>query len=76
MMGGWGMAWMFPVVGMILVITMVGIGVARMSHGSLKGSTTSSSTDPLFLARERYARGQISHQEFERIIEGLLRTER
>lgn len=31
--------------------------------------------DPLIVLRERYARGEISHDEFTRTVEGLLRTE-
>lgn len=72
MMGGWGMTW-FSFVGMSL---LVGIGVARIRHGSDKQTTTPLPTDPVRLARERYAKGEISHQEFERTVEGLLRTER
>ena len=31
--------------------------------------------DPLVVLRERYARGEMDHDEFERTVEGLLRTE-
>jgi hypothetical protein len=31
--------------------------------------------DPLAILRERYARGEVGHEEFERILDGLLRTE-
>ena len=42
-----------------------------VKHGS-STSNTSQKTDPLEIARERYARGEISKEEFEEIKKNLL----
>ncbi|WP_425498491.1 SHOCT domain-containing protein [Haloprofundus halobius] len=45
-----------------------------MSDGSLS-SSTAEETDPLVTLRERYARGELSDETFERKLERLLETE-
>jgi hypothetical protein len=47
-------------------------GFARPSGGPGHGLNE----DPLVRLRERYARGEIDHAEFEATLDGLLRTER
>ncbi len=66
--GGW---WAFGGVFMILfwvgLIVLIVWGVIKLS----KGSETSSKKEPLDIAKERYAKGEISKEEFEQIKKDL-----
>ncbi len=60
-------------------LAIAGLGWAvihRRGTQSMGDRNHSSPPDPLAIARERYARGLISKDEFEHIIAELLRTER
>lgn len=57
-----------------MVVAAAGVVISRWRaqtiHDNGRGSV-----DPLTTARERYARGDISKEEFEHMTERLLRTE-
>jgi putative membrane protein len=63
-MWGWGFWWVFPV----LMFVMIGLCVYLMTrmfaggHGHTHGDTTSSA---LRLLNERFAKGEVSKEEFE-----------
>jgi len=64
-MGWWmviGSVWM--VIFWILIIALVAWGIKRMGGN---GSSRSDNATALGIARERYARGEISKEEFEKI---------
>ena len=76
MMGGWGMGWwgFIPmllfwgliIVGVVLLVKYLAQGTAR------KGTDSSDSSRALGILRERYARGEITEEEFgkmKRILE-------
>lgn len=46
------------------------------NHVSPKTPTLDETQDPLTVARERYAQGLISKQEFDQLTEDLIRTEK
>jgi putative membrane protein len=68
---GTGLWWAFGGVFMILfwvgLIVLIVWGVIKLS----KGSETSSKKEPLDIAKERYAKGEISKEEFEQIKKDL-----
>ncbi len=69
-MGWWGM--MFGGVWMVLfwggLIALVVWGVLKLSKGS---GSAGEKRSPLDIARERYAKGEISREEFEQLKEDL-----
>ena len=72
-----GMGWwmMFGGILMVLfwglVIALVVWGVKRLTERGGSGPTTPEKGDPLDIAKERYARGEISKEEFEQIKKDL-----
>ncbi len=67
-MGWWmlfGGIWMLVFWGAI--IAFVVWGVKKLTDRAGSGSSTASKRDPMETARERYARGEISKEEFEEI---------
>lgn len=68
-----GMGWwmVFGSIWMILfwavIIGLVVWGVTRLVHREVHGTGAAPRRDPLDIARERYARGEITKEEFERI---------
>ncbi len=74
---GDGMGWwmMFGGILMVLlwgvIIALVVWGVNRLTGRGGSGSTTPEKRDPLDIAKERYARGEISKEEFEQIKKDL-----
>lgn len=71
---GWGMLfgglWMLLFWGLIIALVVWGIKKVTERGGS--GSTTPEKRDPLEIAKERYAKGQISKEEFDQIKKDLL----
>ena len=65
MWGGWGFWWMFPLLMMIFFIAVCAFFMSRMfgGHGRSHGADTTSSA--LRLLNERFAKGEISREEFE-----------
>ncbi len=80
-----GMVVMALVVGSVLMAGMVwrrsrgmscGSKMTRLDHREQRGPTGAASADPLDIARERYAQGLISHEEFDALVERLVKTDR
>ena len=73
MMWDFGAGWWWPFGGVFMILFWVGLivlivwGVIKLS----KGSETSSKKEPLDIAKERYAKGEISKEEFEQIKKDL-----
>jgi len=63
--GGWGFWWVFPLLMMIAMIAICAFFMSRMfgGHGHSHGGDASGSA--LRLLSERFARGEISKEEFE-----------
>ncbi len=63
MWGGWGFWWVFPVLMMVFIVSCA-FFMARMlwGHGHSHGERTGSA---LQILSERFARGEISKEEFE-----------
>ncbi|PSR19986.1 MAG: hypothetical protein C7B45_17200 [Sulfobacillus acidophilus] len=75
MMGGGG-GWAFLLWG---VVMLAGLGWVVRRYGLAKllpDRRHRPAADPLALARERYAQGLITKQEFEDVVHHLLNTER
>ena len=71
-MGWWmvfGSIWM--VVFWAAIIALVVWGVTKVTQREGSGSGTTDRRAPLDIAKERYARGDISREEFEQIKKGL-----
>ena len=72
-----GMGWwmMFGGVWMILflggIIALIVWGVKKASEGKDSGFSGSQRHNPLDIAKERYAKGEISREEFEQIKKDL-----
>lgn len=67
---GWGMM----IVGMIIWVLVLGGTAALVVWAitrTVKGGTTGSRASPIDIARERYARGEISKEQFEQIKKDL-----
>ncbi len=85
---GWTPFLVFPLMMMLVMAVMVTLmmrvgrrsgwppffGTSRTDHQA-GPSSEKTREDPLVVLRERYARGEIEHEEFERTLDGLLRTE-
>lgn len=68
--GGWGMGWiglglLHMIVFWAVVIFFIVLAVRWFSRGP--GDTPPTGKTPLDIARERYARGDIDREEFERL---------
>jgi putative membrane protein len=71
-MGWWmmfGGIFMLLFWGAIIALVVWGINKLREREGS--GTGTTKKRDPLDIAKERYAKGEISHEEFEQIKKNL-----
>lgn len=64
MHGFWGMGWGW-IIGLILLVLIIWM-VARMGGRSNHPSGTSRGATPLDILKERYARGEIDKEEYER----------
>jgi putative membrane protein len=67
----WHDGWMMfgGIFGFLLLIAFVFLVVWLVTRSS--GVSTTSKPDPLEIAKERYARGEISHEEYEKIKKNL-----
>jgi len=67
--GGWwmvfGWVWMVVVIG--AVIALVVWGIRRLSEHGGAGAGSATRRDPLDIAKERYARGEITKDQFDQI---------
>ena len=71
-MGWWmmfGGIWMVVFWGVVIALAVWGISKLTQRGGS--GSSTTARDDPLDIAKERYAKGEISREEFEQIKKDL-----
>ncbi len=75
MMMGMSSWWVFPLMGMSPVAIVVLLGAYRILVGPKQPSSNQPDRDPLSIARERYARGEISQRDFDQLVENLVRTE-
>ena len=66
--GGWGWMWIF----WIVIIGLVVWGVIALVRHSGSGGGAGATKTPLDIARERYAKGEISAEEFERFKKDLM----
>lgn len=72
-----GMGWwmMFGGLGMLLfwggIIVLIVWGIKKLTGRGDSGSGTSEKRSPLDIARERYAGGEISREEFEQLKKDL-----
>lgn len=61
--GGWGFGWIFPLLMMVVFAAICAFLISRMSgHDHARRDTTSSA---LRLLNERFAKGEISKEEFQ-----------
>lgn len=58
------------IVAVLVMVVMMG-GMVWMMLGMASGRGSGSASDPLEILRQRYARGEISEEEYERIRGGL-----
>jgi putative membrane protein len=64
--GGW------MIIVWVLIIGLIVWGVIALVRHTGSGPTSSSNRNPLDIAKERYAKGEISKEEFERIKKDLV----
>ncbi|MEE8392329.1 MAG: SHOCT domain-containing protein [Anaerolineae bacterium] len=75
-MGGWWI--IFPIIGLIVMLTMMFLmfgrrgGFMGMRGGSgMHSSESRESETPMAILRKRYAKGEISKEEFDQMKKGL-----
>lgn len=68
-----GTGWWIVVV-VVMVVMMGGMLWMMLGMGSRSGRGNGSTSDPLEIVRQRYARGEISEEEYERVHRGLEET--
>ena len=56
----------------VIVIGLIVLGGIALTRHSDSTSNTGSKRDPIGIAKERYARGEITKEEFERIKKDLM----
>ena len=72
-----GMGWWMVFGGILMVVFWGGLiglvvwGVSRLIQGSDSGQSSGQKRDALDIAKERYAKGEISRTEFEQIKKDL-----
>ncbi|MCY0865709.1 MAG: SHOCT domain-containing protein [Sulfobacillus sp.] len=75
MMAGPHIWWVIPVVMMAGLGGFTAIMLTRVAHRPDLPRISPMRTDPLEIARERYAQGLISQEEFDALVDRLVRTE-
>ena len=75
MMGGGG-GWAFRFLGVLVLAGLGGVVWRYMLAKSRPGNGHLLASDPMELAREHYAQGLMTKQEFEDVVHHLLDTER
>ena len=65
MFGGW------MIIVWVIIIGLIVWGVIAFTRHSSFGTTSGSNRTPLEIAKERYAKGEISQEEYERIKKDL-----
>ena len=65
MMGGYGLMFFMPLLGILLVGLIVWVVVAATRKPGEADHTTGQSESPLDILKKRYARGEINKEEFE-----------
>lgn len=88
-MMNFGFGWVMMLLGLLFVVAFIGLAGLAITRGiahvngslSLHGgqdphsaASTTATADPIQLVRERYARGEIDHDEMERYLDNLLNT--
>jgi putative membrane protein len=72
-----GMGWWMVFGGIMTVLFFAGIialvvwSISKLGESRSSGSSSTERRDPLSIAKERYARGDITKEEFERIKKDL-----
>jgi putative membrane protein len=68
---GWGMGfgWLFMIVFWVLVI----IGIVYLIQAVARGSKKEDKETPIDILKKRYAKGEITKDEYDRIKEDLLK---
>jgi putative membrane protein len=76
-MGLWMLVWLLVVVLALILVVVGATWQVRGSVGRAAGSAAQGLERPsaLEVAKERYARGEIDHAEFEQLLDGLLRVD-
>lgn len=66
MTGGFGFGWIFMMLWWVLILVGIAALVKWMVASSGAGSRTGSDSKALDILKERYARGEIDEQEFQK----------
>lgn len=84
-MGMWGPGWMLATGAPLLVLVAAGVALALSVRGgglrspqratTTAGSSSATESPAVAVVKQRYARGEIDHAEFERLIANVLRVE-
>lgn len=64
-MSGWGFWWVFPALMMLIMLAACFFLMSRMMFGHRHGHFRDSSDSALRILSERFAKGEISKEEFE-----------
>jgi putative membrane protein len=64
-MWGWGFGWVFPVLMMVLLFAACFFFMSRMPFGHRHGHFRDTTDSALRILSERFAKGEISKEEFE-----------
>lgn len=88
---GYDFPWPLAMLAVMAIVAMVMMGLARVglkraghaprcgrsgpTPAGIEPAITPAGTDPLVTLRDRYAHGEIDAEEFERRLDGLLRSE-
>ena len=64
-MSGWGLWWIFPALMMVLIFAACFFVMTRMAFGHRHGPFRDTTDSALRILSERFAKGEISKEEFE-----------